>query len=30
MGEELGWDSKRQEQEFDGTVEFLKSMGLSE
>lgn len=28
MGEELGWDMKRKEQEFDDAMEFLKSMGL--
>lgn len=30
MGEELGWDNKRKEVEFDETLEFLKSMGLPE
>ncbi|WVF70763.1 hypothetical protein IAT40_005557 [Kwoniella sp. CBS 6097] len=30
MGEELGWDRSRKEQEFDNSVEFLKSMGLPE
>lgn len=28
MGEELGWDAKRKEQEFGDAMEFLKSMGL--
>ncbi|WVQ85348.1 hypothetical protein IAT38_007513 [Cryptococcus sp. DSM 104549] len=28
MGEELGWDQARKEQEFDNTIEFLKSMGM--
>ena len=30
MGEELGWDGKRKEEEFDNAFEFLKSMGLPE
>ena len=30
MSEELGWDNKRKEVEFDETLEFLKSMGLPE
>lgn len=28
MSEELGWDSSRQEQEFNSSVQFLSSMGL--
>lgn len=28
MGEELGWDSKRKNQEFDDAIQYLKSMGL--
>lgn len=30
MGEELGWDQKRKEKEFDDAQEFLRSMGLPE
>jgi glycerol-3-phosphate dehydrogenase len=30
MGEELGWDAKRKEVEFDQAVYFLRSMGLPE
>lgn len=30
MGEELGWDRKKQESEFDNAVQFLRSMGLQE
>lgn len=30
MGEELGWDAKRKEKEFDDAVYFLRSMGLPE
>lgn len=30
MAEELGWDNKRKEKEFDVAQEFLKSMGLPE
>ena len=30
MGEELGWDGKRKEAEFEGAQEFLRSMGLPE
>lgn len=30
MGEELGWDARRKEEEFDNAFEFLKSMGLPE
>jgi len=30
MSEELGWDAKRKEREFDDAQEFLKSMGLPE
>ncbi|TXT13074.1 hypothetical protein VHUM_01475 [Vanrija humicola] len=28
MGEELGWDSKRKNKEFDDAIQYLKSMGL--
>jgi glycerol-3-phosphate dehydrogenase len=30
MGEELGWDGKRKEKEFDDAIVFLRSMGLPE
>jgi glycerol-3-phosphate dehydrogenase len=30
MGEELGWDQSRREQEFTNTVDFLRSMGLKD
>ncbi|ORX34271.1 putative glycerol-3-phosphate dehydrogenase [Kockovaella imperatae] len=30
MSEELGWDTKRKEKEFDNAQEFLRSMGLPE
>lgn len=30
MGEELGWDNKRKNSEFDSAVYFLRSMGLPE
>ena len=30
MAEELNWDAKRKDQEFDDAQEFLRSMGLPE
>lgn len=30
MGEEMGWDNGRKEEEFEDAQEFLKSMGLPE
>ena len=30
MSEELGWDSRRKEKEFEDAQEFLRSMGLPE
>jgi len=30
MGEELGWDSKRKDKEFNDAQVFLRSMGLPE
>ena len=30
MGKELGWNAAKQEEEFDRTIYFLRSMGLQE